>query len=233
MKIGILQTGLVPGEIGQSHGQYPSMFARLFEGHGLSFENFAVVEGVFPPDINHCAGWLITGSAAGVYEDHAWIAPLERFIRAAYSERIPLAGICFGHQIMAQALGGRAEKFSRGWGVGHHTYQMKDGGEIVLNAMHQDQVTICPPDAEVFAANDFCRFAGLAYRGNAISWQAHPEFTDAYLADLLEFRKGKSIPVPVAESAIATLGTGTQPGSLQVANQLAAFFRRAADQRAA
>ncbi|MEM9988211.1 MAG: gamma-glutamyl-gamma-aminobutyrate hydrolase family protein, partial [Pseudomonadota bacterium] len=67
---------------------------------------------------------MITGSPAGVYEDHPWIAPLEDSIREWTWQNHPVVGICFGHQIMAQALGGMVQKSDRGWGVGLHTYNM-------------------------------------------------------------------------------------------------------------
>ena len=80
----------------------------------------------FPTSVSSCDGWIVTGSAFGAYEDHAFIPPLEDFIRANYKADVPMAGICFGHQIMAQALGGKVEKFSGGWGVGYTNYEMPD-----------------------------------------------------------------------------------------------------------
>ncbi|PKP84422.1 MAG: glutamine amidotransferase, partial [Alphaproteobacteria bacterium HGW-Alphaproteobacteria-2] len=144
MKIGILQTGHAPDELIAEHGDYPAQFRRLLAGHGFEFDDYAVVDGEFPADIHAADGWLITGSRHGVYEDHPWIPPLEEFIRRAYVEHVPLAGICFGHQIIAQALGGKAEKFAGGWAVGPQTYRLAGGGEITLNAWHQDQVTRRP-----------------------------------------------------------------------------------------
>jgi GMP synthase-like glutamine amidotransferase len=231
MHIGILQTGLVPRRLGLRHGQYPTMFARLLDRRGLTFEKFAVVNGALPDCVNACAGWLITGSAAGVYEDHAWIPPLEEFIRSAHRASVPIAGICFGHQIMAQALGGRAEKHSGGWSAGHVTYRMRGGREIVLNALHQDQVTVCPPGAEVTASSEFCPIAALDYGGKAFSLQPHPEFSDAFMRDLLNFRKGEAIPDETVEKAFTTLGGGTD--SQLIADQLSDFFQRSAGRRAA
>ncbi|MGB7286566.1 MAG: type 1 glutamine amidotransferase, partial [Salaquimonas sp.] len=184
MKIGILQTGHVPEPLLQKHGAYPSMFERLFMGSGFAFETFVVVDGDFPESVHDCDGWLITGSAHGAYEDHAFIPPLEDFIRASYKAEVPIAGICFGHQIMAQALGGKVEKFSGGWGVGHTTYEMQDKKRAIL-AMHQDQVVEKPTDAAVIASTEFCKNAGLAYRGKAISFQPHPEFTPEFMRDLI------------------------------------------------
>ncbi|MEZ5792668.1 MAG: type 1 glutamine amidotransferase [Nitratireductor sp.] len=230
MKIGILQTGLVPEELAGKHGQYDSIFARMLAGHGFEFENFAVVNNVFPKDIHVCDGWLITGSRHGAYEPHPWIPPLEQFIRDAYAAGIPIVGICFGHQIMAQALGGKVEKFGGGWGVGPNSYVTKDGRKLALHAMHQDQVVEVPPDASVTATSDFCKNAALAYKGNAISYQAHPEYTPEFMRDLIEIRKGTVLPEEQANMALEAIeGNLDSPA---IAGEIAEFFKRA-DRKAA
>ncbi|GIL02438.1 MAG: glutamine amidotransferase [Alphaproteobacteria bacterium] len=230
MKIGILETGHVPEELTGRHGTYPDMFARLLSGHGFDFTTWPVVDGVFPPDIRACDGWLITGSRHGAYEPHPWIPPLEDFIRRAYAEGVPLAGICFGHQVMAQALGGKVEKFAGGWGVGRSRYRLLDnhgdGEELELHAMHQDQVTVAPAEARVIASSPFCRNAGLAYRGNAISFQPHPEFDAAFMRDLISARAGTLLPEPQASAALG--GLGDEGDAAKIAARIAAFFRQAA-----
>ena len=160
MKIGILQTGLVAPELAQEHGEYPDMFMRLLGGHGFDFETWSVVRDDFPEGPEAAEGWLITGSKFGAYEDHPWIRRLEQLIRDIVAADKPLVGICFGHQIMAQALGGRVEKFSGGWAIGPQTYDFPDGPRTV-QAWHQDQVVKAPEGAETVASNDFCRHAAL------------------------------------------------------------------------
>ncbi len=110
MQIGILQTGMAPDVLAPTMGDYPGMFARLLDGNGFSFRTYAVVKGEFPASATDCDGWLITGSRHGVYEDHPWIPPLEQLIRDAFASHVPVVGICFGHQIVAQAMGGKVEK---------------------------------------------------------------------------------------------------------------------------
>ncbi len=155
MRIGILQTGAAPDAL-MDMGDYPDLFMRLLAGHGFSFATYRVLDNQFPASVHDCDGWLITGSRHGAYEDHAWIPPLEDFIRAAYGAHVPMVGVCFGHQIIAQAMGGKVEKFSKGWSAGATDYDF-GGKKVRLNSWHQDQVTRKPDSAMVIASNDFCQ----------------------------------------------------------------------------
>lgn len=231
MKIGILKTGDTPAELIEKFGSYPEMFERLLEGNGFSFETFFVAGSVFPNSATQCDGWLITGSRHGVYDGFAWIEELERFIQQTWTANVPIAGICFGHQIMAQALGGRAEKFAGGWSVGQQHYKLAGGGEVTLNAMHQDQVTICPPDAETIASSHFCEFAALSYGGRGISYQAHPEYSDTFERELIELRSGTVIPAELANEALGSFDR--QNDNTAIAGQIADFFRAAHRHKAA
>lgn len=189
MKIGILQTGRSPDELRAKHGDYDELFVRLLGGQGFEFKTFPVLDGVLPTQINEAEGWLITGSKFGVYEDHDWIAPLEEFLRRAFAAEVPIVGVCFGHQILAQALGGRVEKFGGGWSVGATNYEGNGGSDTVM-AWHQDQVIIPPAEAKVLASSESCKFAMLSYGNRALTVQPHPEFTADFMADLLELRRG-------------------------------------------
>lgn len=120
MKIGILQTGRSPESIRAKHGDYNEFFERYLSGRGFTFENYEALEGELPQDPHDAQGWLITGSRFGVYEDHPWIKPLETFLQDAFKAGVPIFGVCFGHQILAQALGGKVEKFRDGWSVVLH-----------------------------------------------------------------------------------------------------------------
>lgn len=199
MKVGILQTGHAHPEIQARHGPVDRWFHRLLDDLGFAFETWPVLEGVFPDSPLSADGWLVTGSEHGAYDALAWIAPLEDFIREVAGLEHPLVGICFGHQIIAQALGGRVEKFEGGWAVGQQRYRMGDAS-LVLNAWHQDQVVARPPCARRVATSDFCDNAILAYDGNILTVQAHPEFSEAHLADMIRFR-GASVPEGVLADA--------------------------------
>ncbi|MBD3765515.1 MAG: type 1 glutamine amidotransferase [Rhodobacterales bacterium] len=221
MRIGILQTGHAPDAlIGQS-GDYPAMFARLLDGYGFTFRAWAVVDMDFPASIHDADGWLLTGSRHGAYEDLPFIPPLQAFIRDAYAAGVPLVGICFGHQIIAQALGGRVEKFAGGWAVGPTAYDF--GGETVtLNAWHQDQVTELPPGAQVVATNDHCRNAALVYGDRALTVQAHPEFSPDFLGGLMRTRGRGVVPGPLLDAAAARLDTPLNDRA--IADRIARFF---------
>ncbi|SEW08549.1 GMP synthase (glutamine-hydrolysing) [Aliiroseovarius sediminilitoris] len=187
MRIGILQTGHSPDEVRDDLGDYGQMFTRLLDGHGYDFTIYSVVDNQFPDGPGAADGWLITGSKHGAYEDHDWIPPLEELIRDIRDANLPLVGVCFGHQIIAQALGGKVEKFDGGWAVGRQVYDI-NGEKIALNAWHQDQVVKLPEDARVFASNDFCENAGLMIGDKIMTIQPHPEFTAQMIDALIKYR---------------------------------------------
>jgi GMP synthase-like glutamine amidotransferase len=206
MKLAILETGRPPADLEQRFGDYPAMFSRLL-GPEFEVESFDVQAGQFPdPSAKNAV--LITGSPAGVYEDLPWIPPLLEFIRAADSAK--MVGVCFGHQAMAQALGGNVAKSDKGWGTGLHRYQVTGAQawiepvpEIAIPASHQDQVVVQPPRTQVIAASDFTPLAALAWTDRpAVSFQFHPEFDPAYAKALIEHRHDR---VPDPGRAIASL----------------------------
>ena len=222
MLIGILQTGLAPEALAPEMGDYPDMFARLLDGHGFTFRTYKVVEGEFPAQVTDCDGWLITGSRHGVYEDHPWIPPLEDFIRASFAAHVPMVGVCFGHQIIAQAMGGKVERYAGGWAVGATEYDF-GGQKMTLNAWHRDQVVEAPRTAKVIATNDFCTNAALLYDDRALTVQAHPEFRPEFVDGLMKTRGKGLVPDEVMAEAATKLGQPLQDKTM--AAQIAAFFK--------
>jgi len=222
MKIGILQTGHVNAQLVDENGDYPEIFASFLTGQGLGFDTYAVCDGVFPSGPEMAEGWLITGSKYGAYEDLPWIAPLEQLIRDIYASPRPMVGICFGHQIIAQALGGKVEKFAGGWSVGRQSYTL-NGETLALNAWHQDQVVGVPEGAEVVSSTPFCDNAALVYGDRAFSLQPHPEIDRTYIKGLLDVRAPGVVPEPLRQEAMAQLDNPTD--SARMADMIARFFK--------
>jgi len=211
LKLGILKTGRPPRACIPQFGTYPDMFIKLLGPDAYDYSVFAVDEGELPASPTACDAYLITGGAAGVYEPLPWIGQTMDFLRAAKGQAA-LVGVCLGHQLMAEAFGGRVIKSPKGWGVGEHEYQvlkqepwMDPVETIRLPASHQDQVVEAPPGAEVWAASDFTPFAGLAWPGaRAISLQPHPEFQPAYAVALIESRRDGPLTSDEASRAVAS-----------------------------
>ncbi|MCT4555460.1 MAG: type 1 glutamine amidotransferase [Pelagimonas sp.] len=222
MKIGILQTGHIPDEMAASQGSYSDLFQAFLGGQGFDFETWNVVDGVFPDGPEAADGFLITGSRHGAYEDHPWIPPLEDMIRAIVAADRPLIGVCFGHQIIAQALGGKVQKYDGGWAIGPQDYDFPDGCKTV-QAWHQDQVVTLPEGAEVLAGNDFCRNAAILYPGKAYTVQPHPEFDDSFIDGLMTHRAKGVVPDEVLNSAKSRMGTPLQRADL--AQHFTRFFK--------
>jgi len=229
MRIGILETGTPPPDLKDQFGGYDAMSGRLL-GEAFTYRAYKVREGDMPASADECDGWLITGSAAGVYDPDPWIGALKTFI-TALAGRAPMVGICFGHQLMAEAFGGQVVKSPKGWGIGLHRYDiakpasfMDSVAPITLPVSHQDQVVAIGPGAETLGGNDFTPFGIIAYpdRG-AISIQAHPEFDPAYARALIVARRGKRYDELLADTALASL---TEPNDrARVGGWLQRFFK--------
>jgi GMP synthase-like glutamine amidotransferase len=224
MRIGILQPGHAPDEVRGELGDYADMFERLLAGQDFSFARWDVVDGIFPEGPDEADGWLITGSRHGVYEPHPWLPRLEDLVREIVASGKPLVGVCFGHQVIAQALGGKVEKFTGGWAVGPQDYDFGDT-RLTLNAWHQDQVVELPPGAQVIASNEFCANAALVIGNNVLTIQPHPEFTAEMIAGLIHHRSAK-VPEALVSEARAQLGTKTE--NAEFGQRMADFLRKGA-----
>lgn len=226
MRIGILECGPTLPDIAARHGSYRDIFAKLLAGPDRVFPSWSVYQSDLPHDPDAADAWVLTGSRYGAYEDHAFIEPLEEFIRAARTAGRPMVGICFGHQIMAQALGGHVEKFAGGWGFGLQDYAVEGLGKVSLSAIHQDQVMRAPDGAHVIASNPFCAIAGLQYGDWGLSLQPHPEFDQGLMADYLDARERANDGDP---KLIAQARDGlTRPhDSARVADWLGTFLEAA------
>jgi GMP synthase-like glutamine amidotransferase len=229
IKVGILQTGSPPPTLQERFGSYSAMVQDLL-GPQHPFVTFDARIGELPARVDTCDAYVITGSASGVYDRDDWIGKLKDFVREA-SGSCAMIGICFGHQLMAEAFGGQVLKSPRGWGIGLQRYQvqeradwMDDTRSIAVPASHQDQVVRLPDDARVLGGNEFTPYGIVDYpQRRAMSLQSHPEFSPEYAAALIELRRASKYTPEQADRALATL---REPNDRErVAGWLTSFLR--------
>ena len=199
MRIGILETGKLDPEIEKEYGSYAEMFQQLLLSvdDQLEFDIYQVTEGHYPESIDECDAYLITGSKHSVYDDELWIKELEDYVVSLHEHCKLLIGICFGHQIIAHALGGHTQKSDKGWGVGNTTSSIEKNTpwmsdtteEYSLLMSHQDQVVKLPEDAVLIATNDHCTHDSFQIADHILTFQGHPEFTEDYLEHSMNKRR--------------------------------------------
>lgn len=217
--LGILQAGRAPEEMSDTFQDYNQLFIELLGEKTFDYRHWPVLDGIFPDSIHAADAWLITGSRHGAYENHDWIPPLEQFVRDVFAAQIPMVGICFGHQLIAQALGGKVEKFSGGWSVGRVEYDLDEqvfgatgllqdvgatDSKTALIAYHQDQVIEPPDSARTVGSTSFCKHAALVYGEDILTIQPHPEFDQYYVDGLLNTR-GAALPAQILTQAKESL----------------------------
>ena len=188
------------------HGDYAQMYAALLERAGAVFElvEYAAHEGVLPSGPDECDGWLYSGSRASVYEPLPWIPPLMAFVRTAFEAGVPQVGVCFGHQLLAQALGGQVSR-AAGWGLGNFEITRHEGAGMPLRLLmaHQDQVVQLPPGAVCLGSAPHCPIALFRVDDRVLGLQPHPEFTPAFLRDITQ-ENSFGLPAALASEALAS-----------------------------
>ena len=208
VKLGILDCDELADELQSDYGCYSAMFKTLFKprlqnvSDDIQYVRYDVLAGQVPSDIEACDAYLVTGSKTGVYDDAPWLPLLSAFLVSAYAQRKRLIGICFGHQLLADILGGKAEKSDKGWGVGtlEQTHQfslnwmqpMPDSLKLLYS--HQDQVTKLPEEAVCIYGSDFCPNGAFYIAHRVLCFQGHPEFTKDYCQRLMILRQARYAP---------------------------------------
>ena len=213
-RIGLLECDHVDARFRDVADDYHALFAALLPD--VDLVPYDVVNGQLPASPDECDGWLATGSRHSVYEELDWISRAVRFVQDVRTTDVPFVGVCFGHQLLAHALGGTVERHHGGWGAGIRRLDivrsepwMEPAADAChLHFMHQDQVVEAPSDAVVLGRSDHCEVAMFRVGDTMLGVQAHPEFTVAYAEALLTDRTER-IGGDRAAEALASLATPT------------------------
>jgi GMP synthase (glutamine-hydrolysing) len=203
MKLAILETDVLRPALRPEYQGYGRMFQNLFNQAGANWAMpvFSVIEGHYPENVDDYDAFLITGSQHDAFGDTDWIVRLRDYVTALFDAGKPILGICFGHQLVAHALGGQAGRADQGWGMGVMTYQCQSrppfidsAAPVSLLVSHRDQVLQLPARAEVLLQSDFCRYAAYYIDNQVLCFQGHPEFTKPYAQALLSYRQTELAP---------------------------------------
>jgi len=196
---------------------YPAIFRQKFHtiDDTIRFTDFNAYLGELPNSVDECDVWLVNGSPAGAYEDIEWIHKLGDFIKQLNVAKKPTFGICFGHQLMAQVLGGKVERSDKGWGLGisHNDviddadYMLPKAQSIDVMVFHQDQVTELPKGSQVLASSDFCPNYMVQYNDHMLSIQGHPEFNTQMVEGVLSGESFDERPTIRAQGMANSAGT--------------------------
>ncbi len=234
MKIGLLICDHVREKFLDISGDYYDMFVRLFAHHpDVAIIPYDAIKGELPTDPNECDAWLTTGSRHSVNDDYQWIRDLEGFVREVADSGVPFVGICFGHQLIARALGGSVVRSERGWGVGVKEVELApdlewtesaNGSYRVVNS-HADQVETLPPGAKVLGWTDHCPVSMMGVGDTILGIQGHPEMDPTYTEALIRDRRGSIIPEETAVAGLESLQQ--EPDSEMLADWILRFIDRA------
>lgn len=218
-QFGILKAGETNERLVRQYGEYPEMFVSLlgYVADHTNFRAWSMMEGKMPDSPQDCDAWIVTGSKHGVYDPLPWIEPGCEFVRSCIEANVPVLGVCFGHQLLAKAMGGRVEKSERGWTLGRQTYNvvarpdwMEDAPEqISFRSIHQDQIVEPPPGATLVARSDQCPYAMMAYGDCGFTIQAHPEFSVGFTRALYTLLREDRLPSPLVDEALPLLDLPT------------------------
>ena len=207
---------------GEVFGQaIKTWLARSMPGDDLKV--IEVATGAAVPDAGDYDGFVLGGSEKGVYDPAPWMAPLRRLLMDVRARRIPVFGICFGHQLMADTFGGKAGLHDLGEVVGARRFDV-DGHAVDAHVWHQDQVTKVPPSARVIGGADYCPVGILAYDFPALSVQFHPEYTREILSTAIAGNEGFNQSPEATKARLSSVNAGAVPVDL-MAKEAAALLR--------
>lgn len=187
-------------------------------------QSFDIVSGADFPVLANIDGVVVSGSEHGVYDDLPWMQPLRGFLRSVRQANMPVFGICFGHQIMADTFGGKAEKAPQGLHIGMRQFEIS-GQDVPTHVWHKDQVTQAPPNTRIWAKAAYCPIGALEYDFPAMSVQFHPEYGKSLLYSVFERGMGRFVTDDMVAEADRSFEDGEAERAL-VASNAADFFRK-------
>ena len=200
---------------------------------GWEFRAWAARDGELPPDALAADAWVLTGSVASVTQPEPWMERTADALRQRHAAGRTLVGLCFGHQLIAQALGGAVGRSAGGFRLGvadtaltaQEPWMDPPLPSLSLFAAHEDQVQQPPPGARVLGGNAFCPVGAYAIGQHVLCTQYHPELTRAFMRDLLA-SFGHKLDVQVVARATTEI---EQPVDATLFMQWVARFIEAAD----
>ncbi len=232
LRIGLLLCDHLDEDVVAQVGDYTELYPAVFDPEGVELTVYEVTRGQFPERLDAHDGWIVSGSRRSTYEDEPWIHELEDLVRRIVAQRRRLVGICFGHQMTAQALGGLVEPAEVGWGVGVKAFDvvaapawMEPVEDFTILMSHRDQVTRLPEGAELIASADYCPVGAYRIDDHVFCVQGHPEFVPE-LSRILLAKRREVIGHEVADAAVDTLDDPID--SARIVGWMAEFFRRTA-----
>jgi GMP synthase-like glutamine amidotransferase len=195
LHIGLLKADYVNPELIPLFGDLPDMFSRFFSRVGpLQLDVFDVTLEHFPNDDYRCDAFVITGSRNCALDEIPWVEHLKAFVAARAGDFSKLIGFCFGHQVLASALGGRVERAPKGWNVGIRPLRIVERADWMLPQLralnllfnHRDQVVSAPAGARVLAGDEICLIQMFSMNDQVLGLQAHPEYAIPYQQALMD-----------------------------------------------
>ncbi len=192
--------------------------------------------GVPPGALDGAGAVVISGSPHSVYESHTWIRSVEALVREAVTAReLPLLGVCFGHQLLAQSLGGRVARNPRGREMGTITVRLNEQGrddalfrrlpaDFTAHATHRDTVIEPPPGARVLASSDKDQCQSFKVGPRAWGVQFHPEITGPILRGYVRSRSSALRDEGACPEALHDAILDTVEGARVLANFVALAF---------
>jgi len=185
-KVQIIACGPGLKEISEIHGVSSEWVREMIKNEALEIEIVKAYLGEFPSVSDNCA-WIIMGSRYSAYDKMDWIENLKKNICLAVDNKIPILGICFGHQLLCSALGAEVSNNPEGWEIGSSKVSLTDKGvesplfkdfddSFYVYQSHHDVVSQLPPNVDLLCSNKF-GVQSVSFSDHVFGVQFHPEFS--------------------------------------------------------